>query len=131
MSTLLIKNIHQLVTCDDEDRVLHNADLYCEDGFIKSIGTALDISADEVIDGRHMLCYPGLVNTHHHLYQVFSRNLPQVQNMELFDWLKTLYEIWKNLDEDVIRLSSLTGMGELMKHGCTTCFDHHYVFPRP
>ena len=129
MSTLLIKNIHQLVTCDDEDRVLHNADLYCEDGFIKAIGTALDICADEVIDGSHMLCYPGLVNTHHHLYQVFSRNLPQVQNMELFDGLKTLYEIWKNLDEDVIRLSSLTGMGELMKHGCTTCFDHHYVFP--
>ena len=129
MSTLLIKNIHQLVTCDDEDRVLHNADLYCEDGFIKAIGTALDISADEVIDGSHMLCYPGLVNTHHHLYQVFSRNLPQVQNMELFDWLKTLYEIWKNLDEDVIRLSTLTGLGELMKHGCTTCFDHHYVFP--
>ena len=129
MSTLLIKNIHQLVTCDDEDRVLHNADLYCEDGFIKAIGTALDVTADEVIDGRHMLCYPGLVNTHHHLYQVFSRNLPQVQNMELFDWLKTLYEIWKNLDEYVIRLSSLTGMGELMKHGCTTCFDHHYVFP--
>ena len=95
MSTLLIKNIHQLVTCDDEDRVLHNADLYCEDGFIKAIGTALDISADEVIDGSHMLCYPGLVNTHHHLYQVFSRNLPQVQNMELFDSLKTLYEIWK------------------------------------
>ena len=51
MSTLLIKNIHQLVTCDDEDRVLQNADIYCEDGFIKSIGTALDISADEVIDG--------------------------------------------------------------------------------
>ena len=114
MSTLLIKNIHQLVTCDDEDRVLQNADLYCEDGFIKAIGTALDVTADEVIDGSHMLCYPGLVNTHHHLYQVFSRNLPQVQNMELFDWLKTLYEIWKNLDEDVIRLSSLTGMGELM-----------------
>ena len=129
MSTLLIRNISQLVTCDDGDRVLQNADLYCEDGFIKAIGTALDISADEVIDGSHMLCYPGLVNTHHHLYQVFSRNLPQVQNMELFDWLKTLYEIWKNLDAEVIRLSSLTGMGELMKHGCTTCFDHHYVFP--
>ena len=89
----------------------------------------LDIPADRVIDGSHMFCYPGLVNTHHHLYQVFSRNLPQVQNMELFDWLRTLYEIWKNLDADVIRLSSLTGMGELMKHGCTTCFDHHYVFP--
>ena len=129
MSTLLIRHITQLVTCDDRDRILQNADLYCEDGFIKTIGHDLDVPADRVIDGSHMFCYPGLVNTHHHLYQVFSRNLPQVQNMELFDWLRTLYEIWKNLDADVIRLSSLTGMGELMKHGCTTCFDHHYVFP--
>ena len=129
MSTLLIRHIAQLVTCDDSDRILQNADLYCEDGFIKTIGHDLDIPADRVIDGSHMFCYPGLVNTHHHLYQVFSRNLPQVQNLELFDWLRTLYEIWKNLDADVIRLSSLTGMGELMKHGCTTCFDHHYVFP--
>ena len=129
MSTLLIRNIAQLVTCDDGDRILQNADIYCEDGFIKTIGCGLDIPAGRVIDGSHMFCYPGLVNTHHHLYQVFSRNLPQVQNMELFDWLRTLYEIWKNLDADVIRLSSLTGMGELMKHGCTTCFDHHYVFP--
>ena len=129
MATLLLKNIAQLVTCDDGDRLLQNVDLYCKDGFIQAIGENLAVTADETIDASHMLCYPGLVNTHHHLYQVFSRNLPQVQNMELFDWLKTLYEIWKNLDEDVIRLSSLTGMGELMKHGCTTCFDHHYVFP--
>ena len=129
MSTLLIRRIAQLVTCDDSDRVLRDVDVYCEDGFIKTIGTDLPVTADETIDGQYMFCYPGLVNTHHHLYQVFSRNLPQVQNMELFDWLKTLYEIWKNLDGDVIRLSSLTGMGELMKHGCTTCFDHHYVFP--
>ena len=129
MSTLLIRNIAQLVTCDDGDRILQNVDLYCADGFIKTIGAGLDVAADRVIDGSHMFCYPGLINTHHHLYQVFSRNLPQVQNMELFDWLRTLYEIWKNLDADVIRLSSLTGMGELMKHGCTTCFDHHYVFP--
>ena len=129
MSSLLIQNIAQLVTCDDADRLLTDVDLHCEDGVIKAIGQQLDVTADETIDARHMLCYPGLINTHHHLYQVFSRNLPQVQNMELFDWLKTLYEIWKNLDEDVIRLSSLTGMGELMKHGCTTCFDHHYVFP--
>ena len=129
MATLLLKNIAQLVTCDDGDRLLQNVDLYCKDGFIQAIGENLAVTADETIDASHMLCYPGLVNTHHHLYQVFSRNLPQVPNMELFDWLKTLYEIWKNLDEDVIRLSSLTGMGELMKHGCTTCFDHHYVFP--
>ena len=129
MRTLLIKNISQLVTCDPQDRICQNADLYCEDGVIRAIGTNLDKEADEILDGSHMLCYPGLINTHHHLYQQFSRNLPQVQNMELFDWLKTLYEIWKNLDADVVRLSSLTGMGELMKHGCTTCFDHHYVFP--
>jgi len=129
MASLLIQNIAQLVTCDDGDRVLSGVDLYCEDGFIRSIGQGLDVQADKVIDGRHMLCYPGLVNTHHHLYQVFSRNLPQVQNMELFDWLRTLYEIWKKLDQEVVYLSSLTGMGELMKYGCTTCFDHHYVFP--
>ena len=129
MASLLIRSIRYLVTCDDKDQLLEDVDLYCEDGFIRQIGPHLDITADRTIDASHMLCYPGLVNTHHHLYQVFSRNLPQVQNMELFDWLKTLYEIWKNLDEDVIRLSSLTGMGELMKHGCTTCFDHHYVFP--
>ena len=115
MKTLLIKQIASLVSCDDEDRVYENVDLYAENGVIRAIGQNLDKAADETIDARHMLCYPGLINTHHHLYQQFSRNLPQVQNMELFDWLKTLYEIWKNLDADVIRLSSQTGMGELMR----------------
>ena len=129
MSSLLLRNLRTILTCDDGDAVLEHADLYCENGIIRGLGPDLPQTADTVIDGSHYWCYPGLINTHHHLYQVFSRNLPQVQNMELFDWLKTLYEIWKNLDEDVIRLSSLTGMGELMKHGCTTCFDHHYVFP--
>ncbi len=129
MSTLLLKNLNTLVTCNDGDEILHSVDLYCEDGFIRAIGPDLPQSADTVIDGSQYWCYPGLVNTHHHLYQVFSRNLPKVQNMELFDWLTTLYEIWKGLDEEVVRFSSLTGMGELLKHGCTTCFDHHYVFP--
>ena len=129
MSTLLLKNLNTLVTCNDGDEILHSVDLYCEDGFIRAMGPDLPQSADTVIDGSHYWCYPGLVNTHHHLYQVFSRNLPKVQNMELFDWLTTLYEIWKGLDEKVVRFSSLTGMGELLKHGCTTCFDHHYVFP--
>ena len=130
MSTLLIRNCRAIVTCDDGDRVYENADLFCQDGFIQAIGPALPHQADDVLDGSHMLCYPGLVNTHHHLYQVFSRNLPQVQGMELFDWLRTLYEIWKGLDQEAVRLSSLTGMAELMKNGCTTCFDHHYVFPQ-
>lgn len=129
MSSLLIKNIETLVSCDDADSVYSHVDLYAEDGVVRDIGASLPRDADTVLDASHMLCYPGLVNTHHHLYQVFSRNLPEVQNMELFDWLKTLYEIWKNLDAEVVRLSSLVGMGELMKHGCTTCFDHHYVFP--
>lgn len=129
MSSLLVKNIQTLVTCDGQDRVLENVNLFCEEGIIRSIGPDAP-AADRVIDGAGMLCYPGLVNTHHHLYQVFSRNLPQVQNMELFDWLTTLYEVWKGLNADTIRLSSLTGMGELMKNGCTTVFDHHYVFPR-
>ena len=130
MGSLLIKNIHSLVTCNGEDRILRGADVYCEDGFIRAIGRGIDSKADITVDGSHMLCYPGLVNTHHHLYQQFSRNLPEVQGFELFDWLRYLYDIWKNIDEELITLSSLTGMGELMKNGCTTCFDHHYVFPR-
>ena len=129
MSSLLIKNLAAAVTCDGGDRVLERVDLYCEGGVIRALGPALSNAADEVIDGSHLWCYPGLVNTHHHLYQVFSRNLPQVQGLELFDWLTALYEIWKGLDPEVIRLSTLTGCGELLKHGCTTVFDHHYVFP--
>lgn len=127
--TLLIKNIKALVSCDSEDRVYDNTNLYIENGIIKYIGSEI-YEADEVIDAKDMLVYPGLVNTHHHLYQTFTRNLPQVQNLELFDWLITLYEIWKGLDDETIRYSSLVGMGELMKGGCTTCFDHHYVFPQ-
>ena len=129
MSSLLIQNIDTLVTCDYSDRVLNHVDLYAEDGVILAIGAHLNRTADEVVDGTRMICYPGLINAHHHLYQIFSRNLPLVQNLELFDWLTALYEIWKGLDEDVVRLSTMVGLGELLKHGCTTCFDHHYVFP--
>ena len=127
MSSLIFRNLSALVTCNDRDALLRGVDIYCENGVIAAIGPQLPQKAERELDGSHLLCYPGLINTHHHLYQQFSRNLPQVQNMELFDWLKTLYEIWKNLDETVVRYSSLTGMGELMKNGCTTCFDHHYV----
>ena len=129
MSTLLLQHIGTAVTCDGADRQLHGVDILCADGVIRAMGPNLAATAEEVIDCTGMLCYPGLINTHHHLYQCFSRNLPQVQNLELFDWLRALYEIWKNLNEESIRFSSLTAMGEMMKHGCTTCFDHHYVFP--
>lgn len=127
--SLFIKNIKTLVTCDDKDSVKENVNIFIENGVIVNIGSET-FEADEVIDAKDMIVYPGLVNTHHHLYQTFTRNLPQVQNMELFDWLKTLYEIWKGLSPESIKYSSFVGMGELMKHGCTTCFDHHYVFPR-
>lgn len=129
MQSLLIKNIDTLVTCDDYDTVLNNVSVYCEDGVIREISSDPP-AADETIDAKGMWMYPGLINTHHHLYQYFTRNLPKVQNMELFDWLKTLYGIWEHLNEKSIYLSSLAGMGELMLHGCTTCLDHHYVFPK-
>ena len=128
MASLLIKNVGYLVTCDDNDRILKNVNVLARDGIISCIGNE-EMEADEVIDGTDMVMYPGLINTHHHLYQTFSRNLPEVQNMELFPWLKYLYEIWKNLDEKVVYYSSITGMGELLLTGCTTCLDHHYVFP--
>lgn len=129
MARLLIRNASSIVTCDGQDRVLENSSLLIEDGVITYIGPEAR-EAEEVIDASRSIVYPGLVNTHHHLYQIFSRNLPAVQNLELFDWLKALYEIWKNLDREVVYHSALTGLGELLKCGCTTCFDHHYVFPR-
>ncbi len=129
MSTILIQNATAIVTVDNQDRVLTNANLLVEDNVIRYIGTEVK-PADRTIDAKGCYVYPGLVNTHHHLYQTFTRNLPQVQKMELFPWLVTLYEIWKGLNEDCIYHSSLVGMGELLKYGCTTCMDHHYVFPR-
>ena len=129
MRTLLVKNVKHLVTCDANDRLLEKVNVLVRDGVVVAIGNE-EQTADDVIDASSMVMYPGLINTHHHLYQTFSRNLPQVQNMELFPWLKTLYEIWKHIDEDVVYYSSLTGLGELLKTGCTTCLDHHYVFPK-
>lgn len=127
--SLLFQNIHTLVSCDGDDRVLHGVNLLARGGEIVYIGPEAQ-AADEVVDASAMAVYPGLVNTHHHLYQTFSRNIPALQNLELFDWLKASYQIWKNLDEEVVYYSSLTGLGELLKCGCTTCADHHYVFPR-
>ena len=127
----LIQNIHTLVTCNDRDEILHGVDLVLEGPRIAALGKANPQGQyDTVIDGKSLAVYPGLVNTHHHLYQYFTRNLPPMQGLELFDWLKALYGIWAHLNEDTVRLSSLCGMGELMKYGCTTCFDHHYVFPK-
>lgn len=124
-----LRNVHTIVSCDDWDHIYHNADVWFRDGVIEGIGNMTG-DADLCFDASDMILYPGLVNTHHHLYQYFTRNLEAVQSYELFDWLKALYEIWKNLTDETAFLSSLCGMAELMRYGCTTCFDHHYVFPK-
>lgn len=129
MSSLFIKNASSIVTCDNNDIVHNNSNILIENGVITYIGKE-EKNADRVIDASGCFVYPGLINTHHHLFQIFTRNLPQVQNMELFEWLTNLYEIWKNLNHDVVYYSSMTAMGELLKTGCTTCFDHHYLFPQ-
>ena len=128
MSTLLVKNIRYLVSCDEHDTVYERVNLFVRDQEIVSIGPEI-YPADQTIDATNMAVYPGLVNTHHHLYQCFTRNLPEVQRMELFPWLVTNYEIWKNLNEEIVHYSGLTAMGELAKTGTTTVFDHHYLFP--
>ena len=129
MTSILIKNAKAIMTLDAKDTVLTNQNIFIQDNFIGYIGHE-EWTADEVIDGSTMFVYPGLINTHHHLYQTFTRNLPQVQNLELFDWLVTLYEIWRGITSEIVYYSSIVGMGELLKYGCTTCFDHHYVFPQ-
>ncbi|MBQ3488151.1 MAG: amidohydrolase family protein, partial [Clostridia bacterium] len=125
----LLKNVDAVISCDRQDRIYRNTDVWFRDGLIECIGEQA-VTPDRTYDCRRMILYPGFVNTHHHLYQYFTRSLERVQGMELFDWLRTLYEIWKNLNEDTVYLSSLAAMGELMRYGCTTCFDHHYVFPK-
>ena len=129
MCSLLIRNADAVITVDDQDRILRNANILIEDGVITYMGDEVK-TADKVISAEGCFVYPGLVNTHNHLYQTFTRNLPQVQKMELFPWLITLYEIWRELDEDCIFYSSLTGLGEMLRYGCTTSMDHHYVFPK-
>ncbi len=92
-------------------------------------GPAAGVTAeDRVVDGSGCLATPGLVNTHHHLYQWATRGLAQDAN--LFDWLTALYPVWAGLDADVVGAASAAGLGWLARTGCTTTTDHHYVFPR-
>ncbi len=129
MESILIKNCGTLFQ-SAEKGCLKDVDLYIEGNTITRIGKDLGVKADRVIDGRGRVVIPGLVNSHHHFYQTFTRNLPAVQNAELFEWLVYLYEIWKHLDIDSVYNSSLLAMGELLKTGCTTATDHHYLYPR-
>lgn len=101
------------------------------DGVIESVGAgpaSLTDPVDRLVDGRGCLVTPGLVNTHHHLYQWATRGLAQQSN--LFEWLTTLYPIWAGLDEEITHAAATAGLARLAKTGCTTVADHHYVFPR-
>ena len=130
--TLLVRGIHTLAPMDDRHTVLHGASLYIKDGEIHQVipsGARLP-KADRTIAARHAVAIPGLVNTHHHLYQTLTRAYGPAADAELFDWLRTLYPIWARLDEESVHAAALVGMAELLLSGCTTTTDHHYVFPR-
>jgi 8-oxoguanine deaminase len=117
---------------DAENHVLHGGYLYAEHGEIRRVGSGSAglPKADRIIDGRHFIALPGLVNTHHHLYQTLTRAYAPAADAELFDWLRTLYPIWAGLDEECVEVATLAGMAELLLSGCTTTSDHHYLFPR-
>jgi len=130
LRSLLIKNARNIISMDDKRSRYPLGNIYVEDGVIKEIGINIKAkNADEVIDASGKIVYPGMINTHHHLYQTFTRNIPWAQDCELFDWLTTLYQIWRHLQPEDVYLSGLVGLGELLKSGCTTASDHFYVFP--
>jgi len=129
--TLLIKNAAILVTMDDARRELRGAGLYIEDNRIVAVGPTetLPASADQILDLSGHIVLPGLINTHHHMYQSLTRAVPAAQDVELFGWLETLYPIWARLTPEMIRVSALTAMAELILSGCTTSSDHLYLYP--
>ncbi|MEX0825576.1 MAG: 8-oxoguanine deaminase [Acidimicrobiia bacterium] len=131
MSTLLVKNAHVLVAMDEGRREIPGGGLFARKGVIEQVGPTSELpnNADQVFDAAGMLVLPGLVNTHHHLYQSLTRAVPGAQDVPLFDWLRTLYPIWANLDPTSVTLATTLGLLELAKSGCTTAFDHQYLWP--
>jgi len=129
MSTLLIRHARLLVTMDAGRREIADGAVFVRDHAIEAVGASADLpdSADEVIDARDQIVIPGLVNTHHHMYQTLTRAL--VQDNELFGWLQGLYPIWAHLTPEMVRVSTQTAMAELLLSGCTTSSDHLYIYP--
>jgi 8-oxoguanine deaminase len=131
MATLLIKNAALLVTMNDAQQRIIDGGLYVEDSVIRQVGPSNELppEAERVLDAQGMVVLPGLVNTHHHLYQSLTRAVPGAQDAELFDWLRTLYPIWAGLTGEAVYISALIALGELMLSGCTTVADHLYIYP--
>lgn len=130
-STLLVREADRIETFDDASASFSNASIFVRGGAIEAVGNASDLpqTADRVVDARGCVVIPGLVNTHHHFYQTLTRNVPGTQDAKLFDWLVALYPIWARMDADAIRTATAVALAELVKSGCTTAFDHTYMWP--
>ncbi len=131
MGSLLVKNAAVVATMNDAASEFADGGIYAVDGFIEQVGPSRELpqQADEVLDLRDHVLLPGLINTHHHLYQTMTRAIPGAQDAGLFGWLRTLYPIWARLTPDHVRSSTRTGLAELALSGCTTVADHLYLFP--
>lgn len=132
MATVLIKNIHTLVTMNATRQEIRHGALLIEDQAITQVGRTAELpdSADEVLDLQdRYLVMPGLINTHHHFYQTLTRVVPAAQNCDLFNWLTTLYSIWSHLTAEGVYVSAQMAAAELMLSGCTTASDHLYLYP--
>ena len=139
MSTLLIHNADCIATFDHPEpskgRELRNASIFVRHNRIEWLRAATELppalrqSAAEVIDARGHLVLPGLVNTHHHMFQSLTRAIPGVQDAELFAWLRGLYPIWAGLTPEMVQVSTQVAMAELLLSGCTTSSDHLYIYP--
>jgi 8-oxoguanine deaminase len=123
----LFANAH-VVTLDDEGTEHGNGWLLVERGFVQDVGGGAEPTADDRVDLAGAVVTPGLVNTHHHLYQTLTR--ARGQQADLFTWLRELYPVWARIDAEAEYAAARTGLAELALSGCTTVFDHHYVFPR-
>lgn len=128
MTEFLIRNAHTILTMNDTGSELTGHDLLLRDGVIAEIGVGLSTSGD-VVDAKNCVVTPGLVNTHHHLYQTLTRAVPGGQDALLFGWLKTLYPIWSRFGPEEMRVSALIGLAELALSGCTLTSDHLYLYP--
>lgn len=127
---LLLRNIYHLATMNDAGDRLSGVDVLVDGGRFREIGPSIDRPQGcRVIDCSSMVAFPGLVNLHHHFYQTLQRNIPPAQNSRLFDWLVTLYDVWRRLTLEAIGASTRLACAELLLTGCTMTTDHMYVFP--
>jgi len=130
MKSLLLADCRLAICMNGAKSELQGAWIGIEESQIVYLDAAPPARAfDDTLDCSRLIALPGLVNTHHHLYQTLTRGFPQSEGAGLFDWLRLLYPIWAGLDDEMIYTSTRTGLAELVLSGCTTCADHLYVFP--